>query len=279
MDQKLIQVIAAIAQQQGIDLKEIGEEEFRSFALQVLNLFSLGNGGGEITNDADLQNVIADATAAVEQDPQKFAQTVYEGNLVAQEEQVAYAKWGAKLNYINYLRGNCPQGYEMRYFKKGGKLCKKCIAKQKADQKKAEKVKGNTIDDFKKGHKAAGKKVEKGKKGIDIDDDKELIEKFGPAIEDPEYRRYIMNGDAAGADSIAANRWNDQEIQTMYPGEYQGGQWTPDRNSEYYRSKNNRLHTYLMKRAINKAINTGSAGAAAAGAVGNSAAIDEEKKK
>lgn len=178
MDQKLIQVIAAIAQQQGIDLKEIGEEEFRSFALQVLNLFSLGNGGGEITNDADLQNVIADATAAVEQDPQKFAQTVYEGNSVAQEEQVAYAKWGAKLNYINYLRGNCPQGYEMRYFKKGGKLCKVCVEKAKKQKKNKNVKPEDTIDDFKKKYEVGG----------DTDDDTEpgKIYKYRD-IDNPEY--------------------------------------------------------------------------------------------
>lgn len=156
MDQKLIQVIAAIAQQQGIDLKEIGEEEFRSFALQVLNLFSLGNGGGEITNEADLQNVIADATAAVEQDPQKFAQTVYAGNSAAQEQQMSYAKWGAKLNYINYLRGNCPQGYEMRYFKKGGKLCKKCIEKAKKQKKNKNVKPEDTIDNFKRRYQVGG---------------------------------------------------------------------------------------------------------------------------
>ena len=36
------------------------------------------------------------------------------------------ARNGAKLNYIKRLKGECPEGYEMAYFKAGGKVCKKC---------------------------------------------------------------------------------------------------------------------------------------------------------
>lgn len=39
------------------------------------------------------------------------------------------ARNGAKLEYIKYLRGQCPPGYEMRYFKAGGRICKKCLKK------------------------------------------------------------------------------------------------------------------------------------------------------
>jgi hypothetical protein len=45
------------------------------------------------------------------------------------------ARNGAKLNYIRRLKGECPEGYEMAYFKAGGKVCKKC-------QKKVEKACG-----------------------------------------------------------------------------------------------------------------------------------------
>ena len=47
------------------------------------------------------------------------------------------ARNGAKLNYIKKLKGECPDGYEMKYFKAGGKVCKKC-------QKKVEKACGGT---------------------------------------------------------------------------------------------------------------------------------------
>ena len=52
-----------------------------------------------------------------------------------QQQQVRAAKFGAKLNYIKKLRGLCPEGQEMAYFKKGGQLCKKCVAKQQTGGK------------------------------------------------------------------------------------------------------------------------------------------------
>lgn len=42
------------------------------------------------------------------------------------QQQAQSAKFGAKLNYIKYLRGICPEGYEMQKFKKGG-VCQKCV--------------------------------------------------------------------------------------------------------------------------------------------------------
>lgn len=36
------------------------------------------------------------------------------------------AEKGAKLQYFQRLNGKCPEGYEMKMFKVGGKMCKKC---------------------------------------------------------------------------------------------------------------------------------------------------------
>ena len=36
-----------------------------------------------------------------------------------QQQQAQVARLGAKLQYINQLRGKCPEGYEMQYFKNG----------------------------------------------------------------------------------------------------------------------------------------------------------------
>ena len=47
-----------------------------------------------------------------------------------QQQQVQAAKFGAKINYIKKLRGQCPDGYELQYYKSGGQLCKKCMKKQ-----------------------------------------------------------------------------------------------------------------------------------------------------
>lgn len=51
-----------------------------------------------------------------------------------QQQQAQVARLGAKLQYINQLRGKCPEGYEMQYFKNGGKTCSKCVAKQAMQQ-------------------------------------------------------------------------------------------------------------------------------------------------
>ena len=58
-----------------------------------------------------------------------------------QQQQVQSAKFGAKINYINYLRGNCPPGFDLTYYKQGGKLCKKCMKKKAMMTNR-----GNTVD-------------------------------------------------------------------------------------------------------------------------------------
>lgn len=60
-----------------------------------------------------------------------------------QNQQVQAAKFGAKLNYIRQLNGKCPDGYEMQSFKQGGRVCKKCVAKQSQ----------NPVDSFRCGRK------------------------------------------------------------------------------------------------------------------------------
>lgn len=68
-----------------------------------------------------------------------------------QQQQVQAAKFGAKLNYIRHLNGQCPDGTEMAYFKVGGKLCKKCIQRQQREQEAEEP--SDPIKAFKCGRK------------------------------------------------------------------------------------------------------------------------------
>ena len=77
-----------------------------------------------------------------------------------QQQQVQAAKFGAKLNYIRSLRGQCPDGYELQYYKSGGQLCKKCIRKQMMQE--GEDVPQNPVDQFKCGRKIKKKKCETG---------------------------------------------------------------------------------------------------------------------
>ena len=54
------------------------------------------------------------------------------------------AKEGAKLQYIKRLRGECPEGYELKMFKVGGKICNKC--EKIKEEKKGGEVKGDESD-------------------------------------------------------------------------------------------------------------------------------------
>lgn len=62
------------------------------------------------------------------------------------QQMAQSAKFGAKLNYVKYLKGICPQGYEMQKFEKGGAICQKCV-------KKNRNMPNNPIDAFKCGRK------------------------------------------------------------------------------------------------------------------------------
>lgn len=68
-----------------------------------------------------------------------------------QQQQVAAKRFGGMLNYVGKLRGVCPEGYEMQYFKQGGQICKKCV--QKARMEYGGKAPQNPVDAFKCGRK------------------------------------------------------------------------------------------------------------------------------
>lgn len=76
-----------------------------------------------------------------------------------QQQQVQAAKFRAKLNYIKQLRGNCPEGYELEYYKTGGRLCKKCMKKQIGGE-----MPQDPIDAFK-----CGRKMKKKENGGNVD--------------------------------------------------------------------------------------------------------------
>lgn len=64
------------------------------------------------------------------------------------------ARLGAKLDYIKQSIGECPEGQEVVYFKKGGEICKMCSGKKMQDGGKSDPIK-----EFKK------KKVNKHQQG------------------------------------------------------------------------------------------------------------------
>lgn len=97
-----------------------------------------------MSGDEEANKVIQSIQEAAQQGDQQAAQMMEMIQSVAQQMQQAMqgtpvsAKYGAKLNYIARLRGECPNGYHMEYFKAGGRICKKC---QKDMQRAAKKEK------------------------------------------------------------------------------------------------------------------------------------------
>ena len=82
---------------------------------------------------------------------QQVAQELQGGQ--QQEEAPISAKLGAKLNYIKYLRGQCPDGYEMQMFKKGGTVCKKCVKKGAQGISTPTRQYNDAVEEFKCGRK------------------------------------------------------------------------------------------------------------------------------
>ena len=192
--------------------------------------------GGNM-NDKELQKafmtyLIEDAAAQgmqiqTEQDLQAYAQQLGEEGLKAKYQEFMQkmqggvkAKLGAKLDYINKLKGNCPEGEELVYMKEGGRVCPKCVKKAKGGtQAPEEKKRQNTIKQWKEDRAKAK--------------------------------------DEAARDSIAINKYNDQEtmINKGHKGKFNpkkktstgGATWEPDR-SKYEKAKKNACGAKMKKK-------------------------------
>lgn len=112
-------------------------------------------------------NQIMQAAKQGDQQATQIAQMIQQVAQQMQQQQAQMAKFGAKLNYIKYLNGKCPDGYEMKMFRKGGAFCKKCMKKQQK-MEEGGKTPMNAIDAFKCGRKmkkdACGGKMKMKKK-------------------------------------------------------------------------------------------------------------------
>lgn len=84
-----------------------------------------------------------------QQDPQKYNQLVQIGQQAQQQQQATKAERGAKLNYIKQLKGSCPEGEELVYFKKGGMINCGCQKKEKGAPIEQPKKKANAVQEFK----------------------------------------------------------------------------------------------------------------------------------
>lgn len=138
----------------------------------ILNKFQQGgqiNMNEQQLQQAFLQYLMQKTGAQDEQQLEQVVQQLGEDGLEQayaqfmqemQQQQVQAAKFGAKLNYIKKLNGQCPDGYELQYYKSGGQLCKKCIKNQVMQD--GEYLPQDPIDQFKCGRKIKKKKCEAG---------------------------------------------------------------------------------------------------------------------
>lgn len=109
-------------------------------------------------SEQEINTIAQQVIQLKQQDPQQYRQLVQLGQqakqqMTQQQSAGVKAKLGSKLNYINKLKGNCPEGEELVYMKQGGRVCPAC-------QKKAEKAKDgkklpekNAVADFKEKRK------------------------------------------------------------------------------------------------------------------------------
>ena len=64
------------------------------------------------------------------------------------QQEARIARRGAKLQYIKDLKGTCPDGTHLEYYKAGGRLCKKCMKNQDGGELEQEK-KGGVLAQYK----------------------------------------------------------------------------------------------------------------------------------
>lgn len=170
--------------------------------------------GGTMNNQQELQKafvayLIQDAQSQgvqiqSEQDLQAYAEQLGEDGIKAKYQEFmqkmqggVMARLGAKLEYYKKLKGVCPEGEELVYFKQGGRICKAC---QKAQKGTKVTKKANEVDKFKAGR--------------------------------AQYKKDMKSArDEASRDSISINKYNDQETMANkgHKGNFQRGKWVPDR--------------------------------------------------
>lgn len=91
---------------------------------QIAQLVQLLVQAGAAQDENQAMQIIQMASQG-DQQAQQVVQQV-----VQQAQQTPSAKLGAKLKYLSKLKGICPEGQEMVYFKAGGRICKACMGKK-----------------------------------------------------------------------------------------------------------------------------------------------------
>ena len=114
---------------------------------------------------------IMQAAQQGDQQAAQIAQMIQQVAQQMQQQQVQAARFGAKLNYIKQLKGQCPEGYKMEYYKEGGQLCKKCM-KVHQDGGEVKQTPNTVAGQFKMEAAKCGKKMNKKENGGSVETEK-----------------------------------------------------------------------------------------------------------
>ena len=206
---------------------------------QIINSINKYQQGGNMANNKEIQEfqkyIVAEAQSQ-NKDPETYIKELGEDGLkeaykrfqTYKKKQTQKAAHGAKLQYFKSLKNQCADDEELVYYKNGGTVDCGCVKKAQQGEKIAKPK--NAVDAFKCGQKI--KKNQQGKKFPLIETDKNGKNKT------------VYYNDEATRDSVAANKYNDQEVQTSKPGTYKKNskgesKWTPDRTKAPYKVKKN----------------------------------------
>lgn len=92
--------------------------------------------------DQQANQTIQKIMQAAQQGDQQAAQVAKLLQAIVQQMRGSRkARLGAKLDYIKQSIGECPEGQEVVYFKKGGEICKMCAGKKMQDGGKSDPIK------------------------------------------------------------------------------------------------------------------------------------------
>ena len=92
--------------------------------------------------DQQANQTIQKIMQAAQQGDQQAAQVAQLLKAIVQQMKGSRkARLGAKLDYIKQSIGECPEGQEVVYFKKGGEICKVCVGKKMQDGGKSDPIK------------------------------------------------------------------------------------------------------------------------------------------
>ena len=133
------------------------------------------------------------------------------GQFLQEMQGAQKARLGAKLNYLRSIKGSCPEGQELVYFKEGGRVCKKCIEKTARSSKGMDAIKAfkdKCGSKMKKSKKEFGGEIQFDKCGSKMK--KKSCKEFGGNIESDKCGSKMKAQNGMKANNTS-NKWTQKD--------------------------------------------------------------------